>query len=439
MVDFIKMKLLNINQYFRSQNRLKESFSFLALLILISLLSVGITPEFVLAEKGFRFGRTVVTPGIFFETRYNDNVFLGKDKDFPDGSSQRKEEDFIFITSPFLIIDQKRQKGDIFGFNLKYLGQDERYAELKEQDFFSHDVLGFIELGNPGEEVLWKLGGQYTESRDATSIDLATNLSARQETTTFTYFTNLLWKITQKVLADINLQYQKNLFDGEDPTLVAREYEEYNANSTLIWQVTSLTGIGVNYTLQYLDYLVLSTINSDAAMQSGSFIFKWKPLSVLSGELWVGFNHLEVFDLAGQDRDDFIYKIDLYYQPKTTRSWRFTGFREIVSNSFFANIQSFRRTVAKLELEQKLGVKWKGRGMISYEENKFDIPAADIPELGTIKLRKDDIYSATLSLTYLIQDWVDVTMEYSFAVNDSNFSDVDFTNNIALLRLSFYM
>ena len=439
MKDFRKMKLIYRIIFSRSQNGSRRVFGFSAFLILTSLLSVGVMPEFVFAEKGFKLGRTVVSPGLLFETRFNDNIFLGENEDFPNGSSQRKEEDFIFVTAPSLMIEQKRQKGDIFGFNFKYAGQDERYAQLTEQDFFSHDILGFIELGNLGEEVLWKLGGQYTETRDATSIDLATNLSARQETTTFNYFTTLLWKITQKVIADINLQHQKVLFDGPDANLDAQEYKQYDASGTINWQVTPLTGIGVNYTFQYLDYLIASPINSDAAMQSGSFIFKWKPLSVLSGELWIGFNHLEVFDLAGQNRDDFIYKLEVYYQPKITRSWTLTVFREIVSNSFFQNIQAFQRTVAKLELEQKLGVKWKGRGMVSYEENKFDIPAADIPELGTIKLRKDDIYSASLSLTYLIQDWVDVTMEYSYRVNDSNFSDVDFSNNIGLLRLSFYM
>jgi hypothetical protein len=44
-----------------------------------------------------------------------------------------------------------------------------------------------------------------------------------------------------------------------------------------------------------------------------------------------------------------------------------------------------------------------------------------------------------LSLTYSIQDWWDVIMEYSYSVNDSNFDEFDFSQNLVLLRFSFVL
>ena len=403
-------------------------------LALISLLDVGFLSESVLAQQGFKWGRMEIHPGVAFEAKYDDNIFLDADKTFVDGTSETAEEDFIFITALSLTIEQKRQKGDNFGFFFKYSGEDERFVDLNEQNFFSQNVSAHLELGDVGGDMNLILGGGFMDTRTPISVEFASNLNPRIDRTTYDLESNLLWKLTHDIEADIGAQFSRNLFDDFD----LEEFDQYNGSGTLIWQATALTGIGVNYSNQYVDYLETSTDNFDNFMYSGSFILKWKPLSVFSSEFWIGFSQLNVFGVAGQDRDDMIYKIQLEYEPKSTRSWTLTGYREI-SNSYFRDIQAFQRTVAQLNLDQKIGVKWDLKSQISFQVNKYDLPAADISGGGTIKLRKDEFFSGLLSLTYSIQDWLAVIMEYSYTINDSNFDDHDYSENLVFLRFSFVL
>lgn len=400
-------------------------------LVLISLLDVGFLPESGLAQQGFKWGRADVHPGVSFETRYDDNVFLNAHKIFANGTREFPEEDFIFTVSPFLVIEQKRLKGDNFGFFVKYLGKDERFVELKEQDFYSHEASAHLELGDVGGDINLALGGQFLETRTPISVEFASNLNPRQTRTTYNFDSSLLWKLTHDIEADIMAKFSRNLFTDN-----LQEFDQYNGSSTLFWQTTALTGFGVNYSLQHIDYMKRSTINFDNFMYSGSLIFKWKPLSVFSSEFWVGYNAINVFGLTGQNREDVTYKVQLNYQPKTTRSWMLTSFRDI-PNSFFLGIQTFQRTVVELRVDQQLGDKWKGFSTISFQVNEYDIAAQDIVGGGAFKFRKDEYFSGLLSLTYSIQDWWDVIMEYSYTINNSNFDDVDYSRDLVFLRTTF--
>ena len=113
-----------------------------------------------------------------------------------------------------------------------------------------------------------------------------------------------------------------------------------------------------------------------------------------------------------------------------------SSFREI-PNSFFQGIQAFQRTVVELKLDQQLGDKWKGLSIISFEINEYDIAAQDVSGGGAFKLRKDEYFSGLLSLTYSIQEWWEVKMEYSYTINDSNFDNSDYSKNVVFLRTAF--
>ncbi len=416
----------------RSEKTVKFFIALPAFLALISLLEVGFLPESSLAQQGFKWGRMEIHPGVAFEAKYNDNVFLDAHKTFVNGTREFPREDFIFTTSPSLTIEQKRQKGDNFGFFFQYLGKDERFVDLKNQNFYTQKVSAHLEFGDVGGDMNWTLGGGFLDSRDPISPEFAANLNPRQERTTYDLKANLLWRLTHDIETDIKAQFSRNLFDN----FGLQEFDQYNGSGTLIWQTSALTGIGINYSNQYVDYLEASTINFDNFAYSGSFILKWKPISVFSSEFWIGLNYLNVFGVEGQNRDDIIYKVQLKYQPKITRSWTLIGFREI-PNSYFRDIQAFQRTVAELTWNQKLGVKWKGLSMISFEVRKYDIAAQDVSGGGALKLRKDEYFYGLLSLTYSIQDWWEVIMEYSYTINDSNFDDSDYSRDLVFLRSSF--
>lgn len=418
----------------RYKKRLKGCAALLAFLALIALLDMGFLAESVLAQQGFKWGRMEIHPGVAFETKYNDNIFLDNDKTFADGTSESSQADFIFTTGLSLVIEQKRHRGDYFGFLFKYLGEDERFVDLNEQDFFSHKVSAHLEFGDVGGDMNWTLGGRFSDTRDPVSIEFASNLNPRIDRTTVDLEANLLWRFVHDIEADIGAKFSSNFFDD----FPLQEFDQYNGSATFLWQLSTLTGIGINYSTRYVDFRKASTFNFDNYAYSGSLLMKWKPLSVLSSEFWIGFSQLNVFGVVGQNRDDMIYKVQFKYQPKVTRSWTLTGFREI-PNSYFKDIQAFQRTVAEVKWNQKLGVKWKGLSTIAFEVDRYDILSSDVVGGGAFKFRKDEHFSGLLSLTYSIQNWLDVIMEYSYTINDSNFDDHDYERHLVFLRFSFIL
>jgi hypothetical protein len=427
-----------------SENRLGKTVKFFialpAFFALLSLLEVGFLPESSLAQERFtslpqerfKWGKIEIHPGLSFGAKYNDNLFAAAHETFSNGTREFPQEDFIFTTSPSLILERKRVKGDNFGFFFQYLGRDERYVDLTEQNFYTQDVSADMEFGDVGGAMNWTLGGRFLDSRDPISTEFANNLNPRNDRTTYDLKANLLWKIMNDIETDIGAKFSRNLFDD----LPLQEFDQYNGSGTLIWQTTAQTGIGFNYSNKYIDYHEASTIRYDSFLYSGSFILKWEPLSVFNSEFWIGFNQTNISGLEGQDREDMIYKVQLEYQPKITSSWKLTSIREI-PNSYFRDIQTFQRTATQLTWKQKLGVKWESLSIISFEINEYDIAAQDTSGGGEFKLRKDEYFYGSLSFTYTIQDWWDVIMEYSYTINDSNFDDNDYQRDLVYLRTSF--
>jgi hypothetical protein len=411
-----------------------------AFLALLSLLEVGFLPEPSLAQERFtippkerfKWGKIEIHPDVAFEVKYNDNIFLHAHQTFANGTREFPREDFIFTTSPSLIFQRKREKGDNFGFFIQYLGTDERFADLNEQNFYTQQLSADLKFGDVGGAMNWTLGGSALDTRNPISTEFASNLNPRQERTTYDLKGNLLWSIMNDIETDIGFKFSRNLFDNLD----LQEFDQYNGIGSLIWQTTAQTGIGFNYTNRYIDFHEASTINFDSFMYSGSFILKWEPLSVFSSEFWIGFNQTNISGVEGQDREDMIYKVQLEYQPKITSSWTLTSFREI-PNSYFNNIQTYQRTATQLTWNQKLGVKWESTSTVSFEINEYDIAAQDSSGGGEFKFRKDEYFYGSLSFTYTIQDWWDVIMEYSYTINDSNFDDNDYQRDVVYLRTSF--
>lgn len=416
------MNLIENRLYVYSQKQIKRYVYLLAFLALVSLLELGFFPVSGLAQQGLKFGGIEIHPGVAFEAKYNSNVFL----------SPEKISDTIFTIAPSLIFEHKRQKGDNFGFFLKYLGEQELFVRLKEQDFYNQDVSAHLQFGDTGRDMNLDLRGQYTHARLALSPEFASAVfNPRQVRTTYDLNSNLLWRFTRDIEANIGVQFSRNLF--KDDTM--NNYHQYDGNGTLDWQTTTLTSIGVNYSYQHRDYLEANNINLDGTLHSASFIVKWNPLSVLSSEFWIGLIYLKVIDDESQDRDDITYKAQLKYQPKITSSWTLVSFREIPF-AFWNNNVAYQRDAVELTWNQKLGVKLQGLSRISFETRKYDIAALDG---GAFKLRKDEYFYGLLSLTYSIQDWWNVILEYSYTNNNSNFNLESYSGNLTFLRFSFIL
>ena len=398
------------------QKELSRCITTLTLVALVSLTHIGFFQESGFAQQGFKWGRTEIQPGIGLESKYSDNVFL----------RPIKNSDFIFTISPSLVFKREKQKGDNFGFLFRYSGEQELFVRLKGQDYYNQYISGNLELGDLADDINWNLGGNFANARNPISPEFASSVvNIRQIRTTYELNSNLLWKITQNLKANIEAQFSRNLFSDDEQ----QEYNQYTGSGGLNWQITALTGAGVNYSFRSIDYLVTSTLFIDNVQHSGSLAATWKPFTVFSSEFHIGLSHTSFPDVAREDRDDVTYNVQLEYQPKSTSEWILASFQEIPI-SFWLNNPVYRRTVFQLTWSQVLGVKWESKSLISFESRKYDTAVPDIFSGGSLRVREDDYYYGLFSLTYSINDRLKLTMEYSYINNDSNFQEVDYSSNV---------
>ena len=387
---------------------------------LIFLSEISLLPENCMAQKGYKWGRIEIQPGVGFQSKYSDNIFLR-----PQANS-----DFIFTISPSLNVERKKLRGDNFGFSFKYLGEQELFVRFKDQDYYNQNVIGNIEFGDVAGDINLNIEGGYVNARNPISPEFASSVTnVRQIRTSYELNSNLLWKLTQRLKANFDARFNRNLFSDDDQ----QEYNQYKGGGSLDWKTTPLTGFGIDYAFRRIEYLTNSLTFFDSNQHSGSLRANWEPLSIFSSKFLIGLAHTEISNPGMSDRDDIIYRIDLNYKPTTTTSWVLSGFQEI-PNSFWLNNPVYQRTAVQLSWNQKLGVKWQSSSTVSFEYRKYDTAVPDVFSGGILQERKDNYFSGLMSLTYSIEDWLELVMQYEYTNNDSNFQEVDYSSNVALLK-----
>ena len=116
--------------------------------------------------------------------------------------------DFIFITSPSIHTFLKREAGDPFGFEFNYLGRDERFVNLDNEDAFNHYLDGVIDMGGAGGRTDLKVGGLYTQTRESSGSEFDSNFNPRSKRFVKAGHADLLWRISQLFKATFNTRYE---------------------------------------------------------------------------------------------------------------------------------------------------------------------------------------------------------------------------------------
>jgi len=385
------------------------------------------------------FGRIVVIPGIAFDGFYDSNVFKEADFHFVNGTSEGRSDDFIFVTSPSIHTVLERTAGDPFGFELNYLGRDERFVNLTNEDAFNHFIDGAIDLGGPGGRTDLKVGGLYKQTRESSGSEFDSNFNPRSKRFVKAGFADLLWRISELFQATANTRYEDETFDND--SLRGEENSAFDLGGSLFWQYSTPLAFGVRYNLRLVDYQDSSAGRSDSDTHTVLASVRWVPTSTISSELGIGIDDRSFDSFPSQDRTDFRFDLRADYHPTERRKFTLNAYRKIInstfSDSFGNNVQSATATKAELGLEQKLGIKLASRVNAAWENIKYNEQAVDEVGVGNVlRNRRDNNALVDFSLIYFIQPWLHAKTTYHYQWRQSNFDDRDFTQHVISLGLS---
>ena len=343
--------------------------SFLLLLFLpsIGLAQIEIFPkgglELRTDEGKIRIGRVEIHPGLALESRYDSNVFQAANKTFANGTSEDPTDDFIFTISPSIGLDLKRGKGEVFGFNFKYIGNSEHFVNLTSEDTFEHDLNGSVNIGGPGGRSDLTVGGRYFKTRSIQERDLQSNLGSRNDEEDTSFFADFIYTLTEAFKVKAFGDFRREDFSGS-PTLATEDVDTINLGGAIFWQVTQPTALGVKYNHRIRDYLTPSTVNFDGDADAIFFLVKWEPTKLLRGEVALGYETKRFDGISGQDEDGFVFDVDADYRPTERRRFLFSATRRIEDSSFQL-IQAFIYTSAEARVVQQFARKFFRTGRVS--------------------------------------------------------------------------
>ncbi len=381
----------------------------------------------------FRFGRVEVHPSFGVEMQYIDNIFYNTNRVFPNGIIEEPQPDFIYSNEPGLNIKLERKQGDWFGFDLNYKGQDERFFELKDQDIFKHDIFGSFNLGGFGGRSDVTLGGRHFITRSPVSPEFATNLNPRADREESEGFGNFEYMVSKNFKTGLLSSLYRNQFKDENNSF--QSSDKIKIGTFLTWNFTPITSLDFEFTHQIINYHEISSLNFDSNGNTFLLSVMWEPTRLFDAKLGWGFSNKDYHGIVDQDRDEFIYKIELNYRPTQRTRIRLASNRELRESSL-DDIQSRMLTNLNIIWFQKFWTKWNSQVKVEYQHNSYDELALDNRFGDVRRYRSDDYVSTGLNLVYNIQKWLQAQLDFSHQRNMSNFLAAEYVRNSLSLKLT---
>ncbi len=384
------------------------------------------------AIGNIKLGRFAVHPGFGIKGRYNSNLFLEADDSFPNGDREGRSEDFSWIHIPFIDVKKERKKGEVFGANLNYVGNDEHFFELTAQNYFEHDLKGDIELSGPGEKTQLQIKGRYFDTLRTTTNEFGTNFNPRAQRKVKKVGAKLTHTLTPLTKLSANVSFRNNKF--KDFSFQGENRNDFSVGGSFFWKFLKLTAMGLKYNFQTIDYTSSFTINRNSNTHSAAYALRWDPTSLLSGEASIGYTNRS-FDNIGPTQDAFQYNLNLEYKLNKRSIFYLKGERNVL-DSTFRNVDGFIVTSANLTWSQEWNSKLKSVLGVGLQNRDFETAVEDIASGGELKKREDNQITLGANVTYKIQEWLQASADYKLNSTTSNFKDTESDLNIASLALT---
>ncbi len=388
-------------------------------------------PQLSEAIGNIKLGRVAIHPGFGIKSRFNSNLFLEADSSFADGTSESRSEDFSWVHSPLLNIEKTRERGELFGFQVSYIGNDEHFFELTDQNYFEHDLQGQLEFSGPGNRTQLLVKGRIFDTLRRTTNEFATNLNPRAQRLLTRVDGELSHSVTPLSKLSASLGYRSNKFDN-----IASQGEDQNnflAGASFFWKFLKLTAMGLKYDFQSIEYTSPFTINIDSQTNTAAFALRWDPTALISGEASVGFTHRSFDD--GLNQNTIQYQMDLEYELTERSIFKLKGQRNVI-DSTFSNVDAFILTSVDLTWSKEWNSKVESNIGIGYQNRDFGEDAEDITGGGGLKKRNDDQVTLGVNIAYKLQEWLQASADYKYNNTASNFKDTEFDLNLASLALT---
>jgi hypothetical protein len=365
---------------------------------------------------------------------FDDNIFLNANKTFSDGTSESEIEDSIFVLSPYFQLVKEKLRGEVFGFDINYLGDHKEFSDNPEQSSFNHDAGMSFFFSDKNEEAVLSIKGKYLDTVEPITSEFAVNLAPRARRTALTWSSDLVWDANEVMTFIAEGSFLTNRYTPMP--LRAESFEQGDTGVKVLFQITPFTEFGWNYHFNNKAYINFSSFNRDSDTHTFSLMVRFKPAALISGDLSVGYADKKYEGSDTNDLSTFSFNGNLKLHLSNKTHFHFLGNRTI-EDSTFGMLDAYIRTFISLAWNQKWTSNFTSSVKGGFINRDHDVAVADtVDGGGDIKTREDNQFMVEVSGVYSLQNWLQAGMAYEYSMNSSNFNQFDYSNSIFTMFLS---
>lgn len=350
---------------------------------------------------------------------YNDNIYL---------SETDEDADTIFTISPGLELstgDEARSKLNVrFVENFVfYMDETDNNRGLENIDLtFTH--------GGEGQKLKLSVMAGFHHNQSASSRDSYTRGTM---TRSYNYYANgiISYKLGEKTSLRSGFKWNGTTYQNSQAKYFYNDRQQYAIPLYLYYAVTEKLNAGLSAEYRYVD-LSTSGRNRELGKTAGTeqvWFFglsaegnAWEKLS-LNGRIGVttsDYSDRTIDNLDG--KDTFGMSITANWKATEKLDTALTLNRDFELGSAAEGILA---TGATLSANYRIDDFWSANASLGYRLDDY--------QYGN---REDDIYKMTVGASYAINEWASAYANYSLAIDESNQSGSDYTNNIVTVGVS---
>ncbi|MDK3156446.1 outer membrane beta-barrel protein [Kamptonema cortianum] len=436
--------------------------------VTLGLLAFGI--PMILSAKPLKVGPLMIRPHVDQTFDYSDNIFI---------SNQNKVGDWSFNLRPGVQVSAGQTEA--LKLDVDYTFSKVWFLQRADQDNIGHNVTF-------SQSSVFNRSPFFSSLTSSFQTDANTLVGERVPSGNLGSNIGSIWRLTEKFTLYTFWNHQFNTFDDTrfidnaqdvaggsigysfDELTTFNVYGNYSRNQVNQGQDISgfAAGVGVNRVLnttfsgflnagytQNSFYNVFqgnqtfetanvttgsSTVNvsrtapgndsQGATIGAGLTANTGKLTSTVSGTAFIG----DAKDSAGGASSSFAFTTGANFSYAiTTKTTASMNVYRTISQSVTEVNNTYYNTGVNINLSQKVTQKLTAAAFFGWNNVDFQDPIA-VAGIGNT-IRDDNLYSAGINFTYLIQEWLRVYGGYTYRENDSNISNFSFTENRVTLGI----
>ena len=375
-----------------------------------------------------KIGPLEIHPSVGLKETYSDNIYRSYD-------NKPTESDVITTLSPGI---QFLLPMGSHSFQMGYRADIDWFADNSETNYTKHLVGVAFNFAFPGG-LTCTMSDYYSDSEVPRKWKEQPGLSGASDPYREKPFKandlkmKAKYKFVDRWAAEV--RYSNYDFEYDETYDGGGNYKRNLFGGSIYYSLTAKTDILVDYNYSRVDYKISKENDNQNHMAYLGLSFD--PTAKVRGYLKLGMAEKKYEEtVVGRDNDftTFSTLVDLGYNmsPYDILSLKVS---RVIAEDEDTNAP-FTKTEASLGYRHILSMNEKIslNANVGYRKEKFEESMKDVD--GLSKLRDDDKWYCGAGIKYALQDWINLSLQYTYTDNQSNFLRYDYKENRVFLSIA---